>query len=90
MDVPAGGKVYVTSVKGTGAIRGRIMAMGLVPGTAVEVVRRAPLGDPLELMVKGYNLSLRATEAGLVTVSFAPPTSGDVPDKAAGGKVHER
>ena len=72
-EVPVGGRVYVTSIRGSGSVRGRIMAMGLVPGTAVEVLRRAPMGDPLEISVKGYNLSLRAVEAAMVIVSMDPP-----------------
>lgn len=72
-DVPVGGMVYVSSIRGSGPVRGRIMAMGLVPGTSVDVVRRAPLGDPLEVCVKGYYLSLRAQEAMLISVSSEPP-----------------
>jgi ferrous iron transport protein A len=72
-DVPIGGRVYVTTVRGRGNIRGRLMAMGFVPGTMVDVLRRAPLGDPLEFCVKGYNLSLRDREASMVRVSPEPP-----------------
>lgn len=71
-DAPVGDLVYVTSIGGAGSVRGRIMAMGLVPGTAVRVVRKAPMGDPLELSVKGYNLSLRSREAEMIIVSTAP------------------
>lgn len=46
----------------------RLMEMGLVPGTTVEVVRRAPLGDPLYLKVRGYHLSIREHEADLIHV----------------------
>jgi Fe2+ transport system protein FeoA len=45
--------------------------MGLVPGTTVELVAVAPLGDPLELLVKGYRLSLRKHEAQEITVEVA-------------------
>ena len=58
----------VVHVGGEGAIRRRMMDMGLVPGTNLEVVRVAPLGDPIEFIVKGYNLSLRKSEAKLITV----------------------
>ena len=47
----------------------RLMELGLVPGTPVEVVRRAPLGDPIELAVRGTRLSLRRTEASLIHVA---------------------
>jgi Fe2+ transport system protein FeoA len=42
--------------------------MGLLPGTKVRLVRKAPLGDPLEISVRGYNLSLRGTEASAILV----------------------
>jgi len=84
-DPPVGGTVYVTSIRGSGSIRGRIMAMGLVPGTAVEIIRRAPLGDPLEVRVKGYNLSLRAQDALLVMVSSELPARARNDPKGLGG-----
>lgn len=76
-EVPVGGLTYVTSICGTGSVRGRIMAMGLVPGTAVLVVRKAPMGDPLELSVKGYKLSLRLREAGMIVVSSTSPRTAE-------------
>lgn len=51
-------------------IRKRIMEMGLVPGSEIEVVRYAPLGDPIELNMKGYNLSLRLEEAETIWVDL--------------------
>jgi len=47
-----------------------MLAMGMVPGAGVEVIRAAPLGDPVEYRVKGYCLSLRRAEAGLVEVAL--------------------
>ena len=47
---------------------GRLMEMGLVPGTPVEVVRLAPLGDPMDLRVRGFHLSVRKAEAAHVIV----------------------
>ena len=52
---------------------GRILEMGLIPGTRVEVVRVAPLGDPLDVRVRGFHLSLRRAEADHVIVETAPP-----------------
>ena len=49
----------------------RLMEMGLVPGTTVEVVRLAPLGDPLDLKVRGYHLSIRKAEAARIHVTKA-------------------
>jgi Fe2+ transport system protein FeoA len=47
----------------------RLMELGLVPGTRVEVVRRAPLGDPIEVTVRGVHLSLRRSEAAHIHVA---------------------
>lgn len=49
-------------------VPGRLLEMGLLPGTPVEVVRLAPLGDPMDVRVRGYHLSLRRHEARLVLV----------------------
>jgi Fe2+ transport system protein FeoA len=49
----------------------RLLEMGLVPGTTVELVRRAPLGDPIYLNVRGYHLSIREHEADLIHVDPA-------------------
>lgn len=58
----------VVGVRASGALRKRLLAMGMVPGADVEAVRAAPLGDPVEYRVKGYALSLRRAEAGLIEV----------------------
>jgi len=58
----------VVHVGGAGPGRRRMMDMGLVTGAEVKVVRVAPLGDPIEFEVKGYNLSLRKSEARDITV----------------------
>lgn len=66
--VKPGSSAIVQSLGGEGAVRTRMRDMGLVKGTEVKVVRVAPLGDPIEFEVRGYNLSLRKKEAKLVTV----------------------
>ena len=58
-----GDEGVVVKVTGSPPIRRRILDMGLVRGVRVKVIRRAPLGDPIELLLKGYNLSLRLDEA---------------------------
>jgi ferrous iron transport protein A len=58
----------VAGVRASGALRKRVLAMGMVPGAEVEVLRAAPLGDPTEYRVKGYCLSLRRAEASLIEV----------------------
>ena len=57
----------------TGAVFVRLREMGLVPGTTVTLVRAAPMGDPLEIKVRGYNLTLRKSEAAAVLVETAGP-----------------
>ncbi len=64
-----GERAKVTRLDGDPAVRRRLMELGIVPGTAIELVRRAPLGDPIELSVRGVHLSLRRTEASLIHVS---------------------
>ncbi|MDO9536808.1 MAG: ferrous iron transport protein A [Thermoplasmata archaeon] len=66
--VEPGTNVKVIHVKGKGAARRRIFDMGIVPGAEVKVIRKAPMGDPIEFKVKGYNLTMRKTEAELVVV----------------------
>ena len=56
---------------GGGAIRQRLLDMGLVSGSDIVMERVAPLGDPIEIKVKGYNLSLRKEEAASVEVEVA-------------------
>ena len=65
----------ISRVNGTGPIKRRIVDMGLVSGTRIDVLRFAPLGDPLEIKVKNFNLSLRKTEAATIEVS---PLGGEI------------
>ncbi len=61
-----GARATVTGYAGD--LPARLLEMGLVPGTSVEVVRLAPLGDPMELKVRGFLLSVRKDEAAAVVV----------------------
>ena len=67
-DVPIGKSAVVLRVLGEGAIRRRIMDMGITKGTEVYVRKMAPLGDPMELYVRGYELSLRKSDAEMILV----------------------
>ena len=58
----------ITVVGGDGALRRRLLEMGLTPGAAVTLRKRAPLGDPLELSLRGYELSLRTADAQYIEV----------------------
>jgi ferrous iron transport protein A len=69
--------VTVSHVAGEGSFRRRLMELGLVPGTQIEVVGVAPLGDPLELLVRGGSLSIRRTEAEDVAVAVAETASAE-------------
>lgn len=63
-NVGVGQTVTVSKITGVGAIKRRIMDMGLTKGTSVYVRKVAPLGDPIEVTVRGYELSLRKADAG--------------------------
>ena len=68
---PLGQEAVITAVGGEGALRCRLLDMGLIPKTRVRVEKVAPLGDPLELRVRGYSLSLRKEDAGKIEVEVA-------------------
>ncbi len=68
-DVPVGSTVKVVRLTGDGAVKRRIMDMGLTRGTQVHVHKVAPLGDPIEVTVRGFELSLRKDEAENVLVA---------------------
>lgn len=67
-DVKIGGKAKVVKLHGEGALKRRIMDMGLTKGVEVYVRKVAPLGDPIELTLRGYELSLRRVDAEMVEV----------------------
>jgi ferrous iron transport protein A len=67
-DVAIGKTAVIKRLHGEGALKRRIMDMGLTKGTEVYVRKVAPLGDPLELTVRGYELSLRKGDAELIEV----------------------
>lgn len=67
-DVAVGGDATVVRLAGQGALKRRIMDMGLTKGATVHVRKVAPLGDPIEVTVRGYELSIRKDEAQNVVV----------------------
>ncbi len=67
-DAKVGSTVKVIKVHGEGAVKRRIMDMGITKGTRIYVRKVAPLGDPFELQVRGYELSLRKADAEMVEV----------------------
>ncbi|MDY3079208.1 MAG: FeoA family protein [Oscillospiraceae bacterium] len=67
-DVKVGESATVKKLHGEGATKRRIMDMGITKGTNIKVRKLAPLGDPLELTVRGYELSLRKADAEMIEV----------------------
>lgn len=67
-DVKVGSRVKVAGLNGEGAVRRRIMDMGITKGVEIYVRKVAPLGDPIEVTVRGYELSLRKADAEMIEV----------------------
>ncbi|MDE5621228.1 MAG: ferrous iron transport protein A [Ruminococcus sp.] len=67
-DVKIGQTVKVKKISGEGAVKRRIMDMGMTKGAEVHIRKVAPLGDPIEVTVRGYELSLRKADAEMVEV----------------------
>jgi len=67
-DIPVGETVKVVKLHGEGPVKRRIMDMGITKGVEVYVRKLAPLGDPMELNVRGYELSVRNADAALIEV----------------------
>lgn len=67
-EVPCGATVKVMKLLGEGSVKRRIMDMGITKGTDVFVRKVAPLGDPVEVTVRGYELSLRKADAEMIMV----------------------
>lgn len=68
-ELPIGEKAQIVKVNGQGALRDRLLDMGLTPRTEVMVLKMAPMGDPIELTLRGYNLTLRLEDAAQIEVS---------------------
>lgn len=69
--LPFGVEARVVAVRGDNAVARRLMEMGVVPGAPVRVIKYAPLGDPIEIRVRGYNLALRRNEAQTIAITIA-------------------
>lgn len=64
--LPAGSSAEIKAVGGEGALRLRLLDMGLIPKTRVTVQKIAPMGDPIEIQVRGYELTLRLEDAAKI------------------------
>ena len=67
-DLPIGKSGTVSAVGGEKALRRRLLEMGITPGTTVTIKKAAPMGDPIELLLRGYVLSLRLQDADKITI----------------------
>lgn len=67
--LPIGKSGVITAVGGEGALRCRLLDMGLIPRTHVTVHKIAPLGDPIELFLRGYSLTIRRDDAALIEIT---------------------
>lgn len=70
-DAKVGQTVKVLRLTGTGPVKRRIMDMGITRGQLVRVIKVAPLGDPMEVTVRGYELSVRKADAQMIEVELA-------------------
>jgi ferrous iron transport protein B len=71
-----GHSARITEVGGEGALRQHFLDMGVIPGAEVTVIKLAPLGDPMELLIHGYNLTLRMADAAQITIVPVEETTG--------------
>ena len=62
-ELPVGKAAVITKVGGAGALRCRLLDMGLIPGTKVTLQKIAPMGDPIQIQVRGYELTIRREDA---------------------------
>ena len=68
-DIPVGQSSIVLKIHGEGALKRRIMDMGITKGTEIQVRKVAPLGDPIEITVRGYELSIRKDDADILEMA---------------------
>ena len=69
-----GSSAVITGISGDSLVRRRLMEMGVLPGSSLKLVRWAPLGDPAECQIRGYKLSIRRSEAAMISVSINEDT----------------
>ena len=82
-DAAIGERVIVTHLHGEGALRQHFLDMGVIPGTELSIVKYAPMGDPMELLIHGYKLTLRLADAEQIEVEPSPEPAQDAEKQAA-------
>ena len=70
-----GKSAVISKVGGEGALRMRLLDMGLIPRTAVTMVKIVPMGDPVEIRVRGYELTIRKEDAGYIEITESGETA---------------
>ena len=93
-DLQKGQRALIVEVGGEGALRQHFLDMGVIPGSEVQLIKYAPMGDPMQLRIHGYLLTLRLADAAKITVSLATNetrtlTSAEASALAAEMKAHE-
>lgn len=69
-NIPPGTSAIIKELSGDSQLKRRLMEMGVIPGSSITLIRWAPLGDPAECQIRGYKLSLRRSEAALISVAI--------------------
>ena len=72
-ELPVGKAAVITKVGGAGALRCRLLDMGLIPKTKIVITKVAPMGDPIELRLRGYTLTIRIADAKNIEVKEGEP-----------------
>ena len=70
-ELNVGGSAVISAVRGEGSLRNRLLDMGLIPNTAVSKIKVAPTGDPMQISVRGYELTLRSEDADFIDLREA-------------------
>lgn len=89
-DLEIGQTGTVTTVGGSGALRQHFLDMGVIPGTNIKLIKYAPMGDPMELRVRGYELTLRISDAEKIGIIPAPVSSNELKYNDAQIKRHSK
>ncbi len=87
-DIHAGESCVAAAVTGSRALRHRLLSMGITPGVKITVKKTAPFGDPMEIWLRGYSLTLRKAEAAAVKIAVREVQS--VGKDSAGRKSEQR
>ncbi len=87
-DLKGGDKAVITAVDAKGEVGQRLLDMGLVKGTNFKVIRKAPLGDPIQIKLRGFLMALRLNEAKLITVEKIGEIGDGIPMRKSREKKH--